>query len=69
MAFQAYSAKHGNVTRPTAQEAATEFFKTHPRARKCNLSEGEERGVYFTTVRGGRSFRDVTKQMIPQLPN
>lgn len=74
-AFQAYS-KHGKILAVTPRLAALAFFKHFPKARKCNIIEGEKDGVFFT-VRYGRasagewpqSFKDVTKKTIDTLPD
>jgi hypothetical protein len=69
-AFQAYS-KHGNVVRDTPRKAAHDFFLTFPKARKCNVSEGEVDGQYFITVmsQSTQRYRDVTKATVCTLPD
>jgi len=72
-AYQAY-AKGCAVTAPTAREVAEKFFAKWPGKRKCNITEGETDG-YFFTVRYGRSsegewpqsWRDVTKKTVGEL--
>ena len=71
MAFQAY-ASGDCCTRETAREAATEFFAQFPNRRKCNLIEGKIAGAFFEVVYDPKawpkSYKDVTKKMIPTLP-
>ena len=71
MAFQAY-ASGDCCTRETAHEAATEFFAQFPNRRKCNLIEGKVAGAFFEVVYDPKawpkSYKDVTKKMIPTLP-
>lgn len=70
-AFQAY-AKGASVTGITPRAAARKFFERFPERRKCNVTEGETDGMFFT-VRYGRNERpqrwtDVTKKMVETLP-
>ena len=74
-AFQAYS-KHGHVTAETPQLAAQVFFNRFPSARKCNITEGELDGHFFTVRYGNKysscgmpqSWASVTKKDVAALP-
>lgn len=72
-AFQAY-ADGARVTAETPRAAAVKFFATFPNRRKCNVTEGEVDGAFFT-VRlslvangGSRLWKDVRKSQAPTLP-
>ena len=67
-AFQAWG-NAGKVTKDTPQQAAQAYFQAFPKARKCNVIQGEQDGGFFV-VRYGRaslgdwptSYKDVTKK-------
>ena len=75
-AYQAYS-KHGSVTELTPKQAAQVFFSHFPSARKCNITQGETDGQFFTVTYGNRfsncgmpeSWKDVSKKQVNDLPN
>lgn len=74
-AFQAYS-KRGRATRHTARAAALAFFECFPGAQKCNVTEGELSGGFFTvtynlrdTGQRAQRWTDVTKKQAATLPN
>lgn len=74
MSFRAYASDGCAVTKETAYEAATEFFKTFPTKRKCNVIEGKVEGTFFivkygksSTGDGPKSYKDVTKKTAEQL--
>jgi hypothetical protein len=73
-AFQAYATGGSRVTRPTPREAAVEFFEQNPSKRKCNVTEGETDGQFFTVKLGlsrkckTQSWEDVTKKTAQELP-
>lgn len=74
-AFQAYAGKHTRAYGETPRDAAREFFKVNPGARKCDLIEGT-RGDGFFTVSFGRasvgewprSYKGVTPKSAETLP-
>lgn len=76
IAFQAYASnKYRHVTADTPRAAAEKFFSENPRAKKCEIVEGTHDGAFFTQAfrlngegRPARSFRDVTKAKIAELP-
>lgn len=76
IAFQAYAAsKYRHVTADTPRAAAEKFFSENPRAKKCEIIEGTYDGAFFTRAirmntkgQPARSFRDVTKAKIAELP-
>lgn len=76
IAFQAYaSSKYRHVNADTPRAAAEKFFDENPRARKCDIVEGTTDAGFFTRAfrlnsegRTARSFRDVTKAKIDELP-
>lgn len=75
-AYQAYS-KHGSITETTPKLAAETFFSRFPSARKCNITQGETDGYFFTVKYGNRhsscgmpeSWKDITKKQANELPN
>ena len=74
-AYQAY-ATGASVTRDTPREAAKAFFEAFPNKRKCNVTEGETDGLFFTVAYGRssegqwpQSWKDVTKKTVDQLPD
>lgn len=73
--YQAHAKNYGNVTRNTPRQAAQDFFDKHPKARKCNVTEGVEDGIFFTVTYGRasegqwpQSWKDVTKKTVDMLP-
>lgn len=76
IAFQAYaSSKYRHVTADSPRAAADKFFEENPRARKCDIVEGTADGMFFTRAirlnakgQPARSFMDVTKAKIAELP-
>lgn len=74
-AYQASANKHGSRTAETPRAAAAAFFEAFPKARKCNVIEGESDGRFFT-VRYGRascgewpqSWKDITRKSCDSLP-
>jgi hypothetical protein len=74
-AYQASATGHGRATRATPFEAAAAFFAANPKARKCNVHEGEDNGAFFvlrfTLTRKDTwpaSWRDVTRKAAADLP-
>lgn len=73
-AYQAYG-KAGRTTQATPRAAALDYFDRFPTSRKCNVTEGEDDGHFFT-VRYCRtsagewpySVKDVTKRTALDLP-
>lgn len=71
-AFRA-SSKHGSRTDATPRAAAIAFFTAFPKARKCDVHEGETDGHFFT-VRlalgggGSRRWTDVSPRLVAELP-
>ena len=72
-AYQAWGPA-GKVTGDTPANAATLYFQKFPRARKCDVTEGEDDGVFFTVTYGRksdgqwpRSWKNVTKKMASTL--
>lgn len=73
-AYQAY-ASNCTATAETPRAAAIKFFADFPNKRKCNITEGETDGRFFT-VRYGRksegdwpqSWKDITKKTANTLP-
>lgn len=71
-AFQA-SSNHGSRTGTTPRAAATAFFNAYPKARKCDVREGDVNGHFFTlrfAVGGmdGRRWSDVSRRSLADLP-
>lgn len=73
-AYQAYS-NGRTVTAATPKGAALAFFERFPTARKCDVTEGQQDGHFFTVTYGRASngewsqrWKDVTKKQIDQLP-
>lgn len=71
-AYQAYGA--GNTaTAPTPRQAAEKFFRDFPQKRKCNVTEGEADGHFFTIAytagRLPKRFKDVTRKSATSLPD
>lgn len=74
-AFQAYS-NHGRATRNNARAAALAFFEAFPKARKCNVIEGESSNGFFTvtynlreTGKRAQRWDDITKKQVQTLPS
>lgn len=73
-AFQAYGSDSSRVTDTTPRRAAQKFFETFPGKRKCNITEGETDGKFFTVTYGAKgrwpqSWKDVTKTLAANLPD
>ncbi len=73
-AFQA-SGAGASVVADTPRAAAQKFFSIWPTKRKCTVTSGEIDGHFFTVKYGRasagewpRSWRDVTKKTIADLP-
>lgn len=66
--FQAYAKGHKTAYGATPREAQGSFFLVNPRARKCNITEGETDGeffvVSFSAGKRTRSFKDVTRKTV-----
>lgn len=70
-AWQAYGPA-GRVTSTDDPQAAQRlFFATFPKARKCNIVEGDVDGSFFTVTYGRysagewpRNWKDVTKNTL-----
>lgn len=76
MAFRAYSVcgKY-SVVEESPRSAAAKFYKLFPKARKCNIVEGTNDGVFFTVTYGRlsngewpRFYKNVTRKEIDNLP-
>lgn len=74
-AFQAYG-NAGRVTKATAREAATAYFEQWPTSRKCNVTQGETDGYFFTVTYGRASegqwptsYKGVTKKTAATIGN
>ena len=74
--YKAFAANNRSAAAQNSPRAAAEaFFAAHPAARKCNITEGECDGAFFT-IRYGRasqgewpySVKDVTKKTVGELP-
>lgn len=75
-AYQAYASGKSSAVAATARQAAKDFFAKNPRARKCNVTQGEDDGRFFTVIYGRASegkwpanWKDVTPKTIDQLPD
>jgi hypothetical protein len=73
--FMASATGYAQRHRDTPREAALAFFEANPRARKCNVTEGELDGQFFsvrisTLAAGGSARRwvGVTRQAANTLP-
>ena len=64
--FQA-SGMSGTVSGTTAKEAATKYYATFTRDRKCTIRECIEQGDYVVYKMGLRVYKDITKKMIDTL--
>jgi len=66
--FQAYAKGHKKVYGATPRVAQGSFFLVNPKARKCNIIEGEIDGkffvVSFSAGKRTRSFKDVTRKTV-----
>lgn len=67
--YQAYG-NGSNFIADTPKAAAQGFFANNPKARKCNISEGKQDGLFFVVTYGRysdgewpKSFKDVTKKL------
>lgn len=70
-AFRA-SANGAGYTAETPRAAAQKFFAEQPTRRKCTVLEGELDGAFFVLkfgVGGGRSWLEVTKKTLVDLPD
>lgn len=68
-AYRACAGKHTCAYGETPAGAALEFFRINPRARKCDIIQGERADGFFTVSYGRASvgewpdsYRDVTRQ-------
>jgi len=73
-AFQAYGTGC-NAVSATPRAAALKFFGMFPTKRKCDVTEGDLDGNFFTISYGRKSegkwpqqFKDITKKLIHTLP-
>lgn len=74
-AFRAYAKNHSSKVAGTPKQAAEEFFAANPRARKCDVTEGQIEMTagreFFVTAYGRenwpQSFKDVTKKTAASL--
>lgn len=66
--FQAYAKGHKTAYGATPRVAQGSFFLVNPKARKCNIIEGEIDGkffvVSFSAGKSPRSFKDVTRKTV-----
>ena len=66
--FQAYAKGHKTVYGATPREAQGSFFLANPKARKCNITEGETDGDFFVVSyspgKCPRRFKDVTRKTV-----
>ena len=74
IAYQASATGGFKVTADTPRQAATLFFATFPKKRKCSVIQGELDGDFFVlrfNLCGKRplSLHDVTKHTAPTLPD
>ena len=69
--YQAY-AKGDTAFGDTPRAAACAFFIKYPARRKCSVIEGVSDGGFFTVAYSREAWpysaKDVTKQMVEQLP-
>jgi len=73
IAYQAHASNYGAITADTPQRAALNFFNKFPKARKCNIIEGDYDGqcfsVSYSAVHWPKSWKDVTKKSLVDLPD
>lgn len=66
--FQAYAKGHKTVYGDTPRLAQGSFFLVNPKARKCNITEGDVDGGFFVVSyspgKWPRSFKDVTRKTV-----
>lgn len=66
--FQAYAKGHEKVYGDTPYSAQKAFFLANPKARKCNITEGETDGDFFVVSyspgKCPRWFKDVTRKTV-----
>lgn len=70
------SSKHGHTTAHTPRKAAEAFFTKYPNARKCDIIQGEDDGLFFVVrfTIGVKSthptrWEDVSKKLLTTLPD